>query len=471
MKGFRTGFLFIGPMAFVLSIGLSIGAGLGKEVIMLGLLCWMLIWWSSQVVPIAVTSLLPILIFPLTGIGDLKTTVSNYSNPVIFLFFGGFVLGIAIEKWQLHRRIALNIIRISGLTPRRIILGAMISTAFLSMWISNTATTLMMLPIGLSIISLISIESSDQKRIYFQTALLLGIAYSANIGGMATLIGTPPNLVLAGMAADTLGKEIGFLEWIYFAFPLVGILLVLVFILNAWFLFPLKGIKLTGLAELLKKELSMLGSPGTGERRVIAVFALTAIAWILRPQINRLAGLENLSDHMIAIGSSILLFIIPDGRSQTLMRWRDAQRIPWEILLLFGGGLAVAQGMSKTGVMDNIGDFIGSNFGIGLLGMIILVTTISVFMTEIMSNVALVSVFIPIAFGIAIGLNMEGLTLAIPITLGASCAFMFPISTPPNAIVFSSRRISMIQMARAGLILNVITILTISLYYWIIYQD
>ena len=466
MKAFKPLFLITGPMLFILSLGLEMGGLYGKSSLMLGLLAWMLLWWSSRVVPIAITSLLPVVIFPLTGIEALRETVSNYSSPVIFLFFGGFVLGIAIEKWGLHRRIALNIIKLSGSTPQRIILGAMISTAFLSMWISNTATTLMMLPIGLSIISLLTIDGLEGRKNNFQVALLLGIAYSANIGGMTTLIGTPPNLVLAGMAEERLGREIGFMEWILFAFPLVVFLILLVYNLNVRLLFPLRGLLLPGLKDLLNKELNGLGKPVNGELRIIFVFILTALAWVLRPQLNRIPGLENLSDHMIAVGVAVVLFLVPDGKSQTLMRWRDAQRIPWEILLLFGGGLAVAHGMSKTGIMDSIGDFIGENFGIGLFGMIVLVTTISVFLTEIMSNVALVSVFIPIAIGIAGGFQMDGLLFAIPITLGASCAFMFPISTPPNAIVFSSRKISMVQMARAGLILNTLTIIAISLYYW-----
>ncbi len=459
--------LLAGPLVFLAILLFKSSGMVGSGFVMISILAWMLLWWSSRVVPIGITSLLPIVLFPLLDIEGLKATAQNYASPVIFLFFGGFVLGIAIEKWGLHKRISLNIIRISGFTPRRIILGSMIASAFLSMWISNTATTLMMLPIGLSIIALLERnKGSNGLERNFSAALLLGIAYAANIGGMATVIGTPPNLVLVAMAEERLGLSVEFSDWVLFAFPLVLILFLLVFFVLTYILFPTRRSSISGVSDLLRSEIKKLKSFDVPEKRVTIIFFLTAMLWIFRGLINQISFFENLSDPMIAVGGAIMLFILPDGQSGgTLMKWRDAQRIPWEILLLFGGGLAIAMGMSNTRVMIAIGNIIGEHQEYGMLGMVFLATMASVFLTEVMSNVALVSVFIPISIGISQSLGMPGLTLAIPITLGASCAFMFPISTPPNAIVYSSKKLGMTEMVKAGIILNLLSIMIISFYY------
>jgi solute carrier family 13 (sodium-dependent dicarboxylate transporter), member 2/3/5 len=469
LGSYRKIFLYGGPLIFGFSYLLMFLEVLDVRGPMIAILIWMLFWWTSRVVPIALTSLIPIVVFPLLNILDLKSTALNYSNPVIFLFFGGFVLGIAIEKWGLHKRIALSIIKASGVSPSRVVFGSMLATAFLSMWISNTAATLMMLPIGLSILTLISANGNLKVRNNLSVALLLGIAYSANIGGMATLIGTPPNLVLAGMAEDALGIEIRFSTWFFFAIPLVLVLFTLVFLINTRFLFPLRNIELPRVGELIELELKKLGKQDIPEKRVAIIFSITALAWVFRSYLNQLTGLEKLSDPIIAIASAIGLFLVPSRKGgKPIMVWRDAQRIPWEILLLFGGGLAIAQGMANTGIMTQIGLFIEEFGPLHLLGLVLLVTFFSVFLTEVMSNVALVSVFIPISFGLTAGLGLDGLGLSIPLTLGASCAFMFPISTPPNAIIYSSKRINMLQMAKSGLVLNLVSILVIAFYYWLL---
>ncbi len=461
--------LLAGPLLFVLI--LLLGNSSSVQIRMLAIAAWMLSWWITQAVPIGVTALLPLVLFPLCGIESFKLTAVNYSRPVIFLFLGGFILGLAIEKWYLHKRIAINLLRISGSKPSSILLGFMAATALLSMWISNTATTVMMLPIGLSVIALLKNSIDDGKDgKNFALTLLLGLAYSANIGGMATLIGTPPNLVLAGIVQEQLQTEITFINWLGFALPLVILLLVLAYLVNTYFIYPVKIKKLAGARELIDREWKKLGKPSTGEKRVIAIFTATALMWIFRSPLSRLPGLENISDPMIAVIASVLLFAFPAGKNNgRLLEWEDTTRLPWGIILLFGGGLALAKGLEVTRIINLIGDWISqSNIDI-LFVLILVVAAFSIFLTEIMSNVALVTVFIPISLIIAKSFNVPELQLAIPLTLGASCAFMLPIATPPNAIVFASKKIKMQEMIRAGFVLNFISLLVISLYVYLFY--
>jgi len=456
--------LLAGPLLFGLL--LLFGDAQSEQLRMLAICLWMLSWWITQVIPLGVTALLPLILFPLCEIDSLKATALNYSSPVIFLFLGGFILGLAIEKWNLHKRIAINLLRISGSKPSSIILGFMGATAVLSMWISNTATTVMMLPIGLSVIALLGNKlssGSDGKN--FALTLLLGLAYAANIGGIATIIGTPPNLVLAGMVQEQLNIKITFMNWLAFALPLSLLLLGLAYWVNTYLIYPVKIKKLEGAKELIGNEWKKLGKPGKGEKRVIMIFALTAILWIIRSLLNKISGLENLSDPIIAMISSVLLFALPSGEEKgNLLVWEDTVKLPWGIILLFGGGLALAHGLEVTKVINLVGDWI-SNLGINNLILLIgIIAAFSIFLTEVMSNVALVSVFIPISFIIASSFQLPELKLAIPLTIGASCAFMFPIATPPNAIVFASGKIKMKEMIRAGLILNLICLVVITLY-------
>lgn len=405
------------------------------------------------------------------GILDLKATTANYAHPVIYLFLGGFILGLAIEKWNLHKRIALNILRISGEKPIYIILGCMAATSLLSMWISNTATTIMMLPIGMSIIALLSnkLGSPGEKR-NFNLSILLGIAYAANIGGIGTLIGTPPNLVLSSMAEDAGFSQISFASWFFFAFPLVILLFVSAYLINTKLIFPVRIKRLEGARKMIKEELSKLGRFKSGEKRVLIILALTALLWILRKPISRLEIFSNLSDTIIAVIAAVLLFAVSSGskKSQPLLKWEDSKKLPWGILLLFGGGLALAKGLAVSNIVLDIGDWISDHSAAAILLVIATITLFSIFLTEIMSNVALVSVFIPVSFVVAENLGLDGLQLAVPLTIGASCAFMFPISTPPNAVVFASGEIKMGQMSKAGIILNLVCLLLISTYCYFI---
>ncbi|MBO6535064.1 MAG: DASS family sodium-coupled anion symporter [Balneolaceae bacterium] len=461
-----------GPVIFGLI--LLIGGGDSAQIRMLAIAGWMLSWWVTAALPIGVTALLPIVLFPIQDILSLRETTINYSNPVIYLFFGGFVLGLAIEKWNLHRRIALNIMRISGEKPSRIILGGMLATSLLSMWISNTATTVMMLPIGMSVVLLLEDKFNDPASSKnFALTLMLGIAYAANIGGITTIIGTPPNLVLAGIVEESGLETLNFANWLFFAFPLVVILFSVVYFVNTKLVYPVRLKKLPGITKMITDELNTLGMFKPGEKRVMIVMLCTAVLWIFRSQITKFELFANLSDTGIAIAASIALFMIPSGSKeehQPLLKWDDMKRLPWDILLLFGGGISLAKGLEVTNIVGALGEWISANTMAAPLVIILVVCGFAVFLTEIMSNVALVAVFIPVSFVIARFFGLDELTLAIPLTIGASCAFMFPISTPPNAIVFSSGHIRMGEMARSGFFLNVLSILIITIYCYF-FQD
>lgn len=461
--------ILLGPLLFALC--LLIGDAGHEQVRMLGVIVWMLTWWITSAIPIGATALLPIVLFPLLGILDLTSTTINYANPIIFLFFGGFILGLAIEKWNLHRRIALNILHLSGEKPKRIILGSMLATALLSMWISNTATTVMMLPIGMSLLAFLEdkIPNPGAAR-NFGLTLMLGIAYAANIGGIATLIGTPPNLVLAGIVKESGLPELSFANWLFFALPLVIILFVIVYFFNTSVIFPVRISRIAGIGDLIKNELQQLGKMGKGEKRVLIVMISTALLWIFRSQLTQLFFLKDLSDTIIAIAASVLLFTLSSGekKGKRLLVWEDTKKTPWDILYLFGGGISLAKGMEATDMVNLAGDFISGSGVAAPILVILMVCAFAVFLTEVMSNVALVSVFIPVSFVIAENLGLPELQLALPLTIGASCAFMFPISTPPNAIVFSSGYIRMNEMARIGVVLNLICSLVISFYCWLV---
>tara|TARA_B100001245_G_scaffold230078_1_gene209101 strand:+ start:5988 stop:7325 length:1338 start_codon:yes stop_codon:yes gene_type:complete len=440
---------------------------------MIGVLLWMLLWWITSALPVGVTALLPIVLFPMLDILNLKDTTANYANPVIYLFLGGFILGLAIEKWNLHKRIALNIMKISGEKPSRIVLGSMLATALLSMWISNTATAVMMLPIGMSVVKLLNKQFEDHSGGQnFALTIMLGIAYAANIGGIATLIGTPPNLVLASIVSESDMPALSFAQWLFFALPLSAILFIFTYWINSHLIFPIRIKRLKGIRELITTELLTMGGIQRGEKRVLIVMLGAALLWIFRAQLSLVPGLENLSDPVIAIFASIALFAWPSGseKGEPLLVWKDTKKLPWGILLLFGGGISLAKGLEVTNIVDLVGEWISNSPIQSALFSILLVCAFSVFLTEVMSNVALVSVFIPVSFVIARNLGLSEMQLALPLTVGASCAFMFPISTPPNAIVFSSGYIRMNQMARSGILLNLICVVIISLYCYF-FQD
>ena len=463
--------LFLGPLLFIVVYNLS-GGGLSVDAWkVLSLASWMVTWWITEAVPIPVTALLPLIVFPLIGILPIRESTAPYASPIIFLFMGGFMIGLAMKKRRLHERIALYLIKITGTNANGIILGFMIATAFLSMWISNTATTVMMLPVALSVISLLqeknlpdpNVEKQHQR---FSLTLLLGIAYSANIGGTATIVGTPPNAVLVGYMEQFYDFDLTFSRWLLLGIPLAATLLTLMYFLLTRVLFPNRIGQMGNSAELIDARLKSLGNPSKAEKLVTLIFLLTAAAWILRQPINFYFN-TSLNDTLIAMIGGLSMFIVPVSfkRKEFIMSWEDAAELPWGILILFGGGLCLARGMEISGIIEVIGSGIASYGEINTWIIVILLTGTVLFMTELMSNVALVTIFIPVVFGIAEGMGINPLYLAIPVTLASSCAFMMPISTPPNAIVFSSKKIRMSQMMKAGVWLNLISILILWLAY------
>ncbi len=426
----------------------------------------MLVWWVTEAVPLPVTALLPMVLLPLLDVKAMEAAAAPYASPIVFLFMGGFMLALAMERWNLHRRIALRIVRITGTNANGIILGFMLATAFLSMWISNTATTVMMLPIAVSVIDLLTKDNTDLPRRniqYFALSMMLGIAYAANIGGTATIIGTPPNVVFAGVMRKNYGIEVSFAKWLILGLPFAAILLTMTYLFLVRVLYRSGLGKFPGATELIERELKKLGRPSTGERRTLIVFATTAFCWIFRSQLNLVLPFT-LSDYLIAVIATIVLFIVPVDlkKGTVLLRWQDTQRLPWGILLLFGGGLSLAGALKDTGLIDLIGSQFNELQGVGLL-VILGLTTVSLFLTEVMSNVALVAVFVPVVAGVAVGMDISPVQMCIPVTLAASCAFMLPMSTPPNAIVFASGHVTVPQMVRAGFLLNIASILLIAL--------
>lgn len=460
--------LFIGPFLFFV-IRLFGNSYLGDTTFVIALAAWMIYWWITEAAPIPVTALLPIIILPLTEVMTLSEATVPYSSPIIFLFMGGFMLALGLERNQLHLRLALNILRLTGSSGNGVILGFMIATALLSMWISNTATAVMMLPIATSVVQLLSKDGLVKAEKTFALALMLGIAYSANIGGTMTIIGTPPNVVMAGYTNQLLNVKIGFGEWMSLALPIGMLLLALTYLLLTRVLFKNNIKEVEGSATLIDHEINKLGAYSKAEKLVISIFLFTAFGWIFKGQINDLLGANILTDHITAMIGGVLMFTVPaNGRGGRLLEWEDTKRLPWGILLLFGGGMALAEAMAAVGIIDQIGELVQSLSNIHLILLVLIVTTLVLFMTEVMSNVALVTIIIPVIIGVGQGIQVDPLILVVPVTLAASCAFMMPISTPPNAIVYSSGHIKMNDMIQAGILLNIISIVVLTvLCYWL----
>ena len=456
----------LGPTIFILLQAFGFNEPI-YDVIALAI--WMIVWWVTEAVPIPVTALLPIIILPLTGIFSVSQATAPYASPIIFLFMGGFLIALGLEKHGLHLRLALNLLKITGSSGNGIILGFMIASSLLSMWISNTATAVMMLPIASSVVGLLSSKQGLNKN--FALALMLSIAYSANIGGTMTLIGTPPNVVMAGYLNQLLNFQMGFAEWLMIGIPSGLFLLTITYFLLTRLLFANNIKHVEGSTELITSELEKLGKISKEEKLVIIVFLITAFGWILKPQINELIGKPLLTDHVTAMIGGVLMFSMPVNLKDQnfLMRWEDTSKLPWGILLLFGGGMALANALAEVGIIEMIGEFVSSITEVQPFVFIIVITLIVLLMTEVMSNVALVTILIPVIIGVANGINLDPLLLIIPATLASSCAFMMPISTPPNAIVFSSGHITMKEMMKAGVWLNFIAVLVIALLcYWIV---
>ena len=453
--------LFSGPLLFIIVLNFPFDSLSFEAAAVLATASWMVSWWISEAVSISVTALLPLIIFPLTGVMAVNDVGANYGSSIVFLFFGGFVLALGLEKVNLHRRIALTIIKKTGTSPNKVILGFMIATAFMSMWISNTASTVVMLPIALSVINLLidQQESSTKQTRNFALSVMLGIAFSANAGGIATVIGTPPNSVLIGLLENEYQIQISFVKWMAIGLPFAIVMITIIYLVLVYGMFSTKGLQFSASQEVIDNELEKLGPIKPKEKQVLWVFGIVVSLWIFRTLINSVFPGLKLSDTVISILGAVALFAIPFDlkKGDFILEWKDTQKLSWGVLILFGGGLALAKGMSATGIVSLITTYIADgNFSILLTASFLII--LMLFMTELMSNVALVAVLAPVVAGIALGLEIPLLYLLIPVTMASSCAFMLPMATPPNAIVFASGFIKVHEMARVGIIINCIAV-------------
>lgn len=457
--------LVAGPVAFFAMLYFFRPEGLSTPAIaVLASTIWIAIWWITEALPIAVTALLPILLFPLTGALSLSATTAQFGHKYVFLYMGGFIIAIAIEKWGLHRRIALRVIDLIGSDVKKIILGFMVATAFMSMWISNTATSVMMLPIGMAIISQLKDNPAtiEDENLIFGKALMLSIAYAASIGGVATLIGTPPNLVLAGVLQETYGIEITFARWFVFGLPISALLLFICWKYLTSFAFRFKQKEFPGGRSEIRRLLAELGTMRYEEKLVLIVFISTAVLWISRSLLQK--WVPALDDTIIAIGAGLVLFILPaKSKSERIISWEEAVQMPWGIILLFGGGMALAEGFTETGLADWIGNQMTYLQGLSIFVLVMILIAAVNFLTEITSNLATTAMLLPILAPMALSINVHPFILMVSATVAASCAFMLPVATPPNAVVFGSGYLRIPDMVRTGLWMNLLSILLLSM--------
>ncbi|MDA0706828.1 MAG: SLC13 family permease [Proteobacteria bacterium] len=460
--------LLLGPLLATIMLLSDPPAGMGDAAWLtaaMGVL--MAVWWASEALPIAVTALLPVIAFPLLQLANPTQLAEAYGNNVLFLFLGGFIVAFAMQRWNLHRRIALNVLQVVGGNGRSLVGGFMLASAIISMWVMNTSTTMMMLPIAVSIIMVIhnTVGSLDKKgRDDFQVALLLGVAYASTIGGMATLVGTAPNAMLVAFMQETYGTRIDFARWMMVGLPLAAVMLPLTWLALTRLVFKVDfQTSAEGLAELRRLH-EEIGVMTTAEKRVAIVFGVMALCWITRPLLAKLPGLGSLEDSVIAMLGAIALFLVPSGEKSDplLIRWKYAEQLPWGVLILFGGGLALAGAVSRTGLAEWLGVSLQAVGTLPLLAIVLIATTLIIFLTELTSNVATAATFLPVVGAVAIEAGIDPIVLTVPVTFAASCAFMLPIATPPNAIVFGSGLLTIPKMMKVGFVLNLAGIVVIT---------
>ena len=463
--------LILGPTTFIIVLNFFHPEGIEKEAnAILASTLWIAIWWITEAIPIAATALLPIVLFPLSGGLELSQTTSSYGHKFVFLFLGGFILAIAIEKWNLHKRIALHIINLVGTNIVNIILGFMIATAFLSMWISNTATAVMILPVGIAVVLQLQDNPNtiENENSIFSKALMLAIAYSASIGGMASLIGTPPNLVLAGVLEKSYGIELTFAKWFSFGFPISITFLIIAWLYLTKFAFKFELNEFPGGIAEIKKQLNKLGKISIEEKMVLAVFLITAAAWISRSLfLNQI--IPSIDDTIIAIISATILFILPSrNKNDSLLGWSDAVKLPWGILILFGGGMAIALGFENSGLALWLGEQHKLLETIPLIILLLVIIGFVNFLTEITSNLATTAMLLPVLVSLANATGINYNYLLVGATVAASCAFMLPVATPPNAVVFGSGYLKIKDMLKIGILMNIISIILLTLIVFFI---
>ena len=462
--------LWAGPLAFFLMLlTSSFQETMSREAwLVAGVGFWMATWWSTEAIPVAATAFIPLVAFPLLQVMPVRAVAQSYAHPTIFLFMGAFVLALAVEKWSLHRRIALTVLSRTGTDGRKLILGFMVASALLSMWMTNTSTAMMLLPIAASVAATVAEKavgvSVEEKR-RFQVALLLALAYATTIGGMSTIIGTPPNVMLAGFIEETYGLQIAFFDWMLIGLPLALVLLPLGWVVLTRVVFRVDipaSPEATNVISGMRRE---MGAMKSSERRVGLLFLSVVLLWISRKWLNKVSGLEGLSDAGIVMAAALLLFVIPSkrGYATRLMEWEDVARLPWGVLILFGGGLALAAQVSSSGLAVWLGESLLPVANLGTLVLIVAAAGLVVFLTELTSNLATTATFLPVIAAIAAQSGIEPLILCVPVTLAASCAFMLPVATPPNAIVFSSGVLTIPEMVRAGFVMNLVALMVLTL--------
>ncbi|TAJ14998.1 DASS family sodium-coupled anion symporter [Marinilabiliaceae bacterium JC017] len=464
---FKFVFNLLGPILFGLSFFYNPFDFMDARTLkVIALVTWMLVWWITEFIPLPATSLLPLIILPTFSIVEIKSVAIPYSSPVIFLFLGGFMIALALEKWNLHRRIALHILKMMGASADRIVLGFVLASAFLSMWISNTATAVMMLPIILSVVSMITKNTSETpKNIHnLKISMLLGMAYGASIGGMGTLIGTPPNAILAGYIRSSYNIEVGFLDWMLFALPIVMVIIIVMYLLITKVVYPNKMGRIESIPLIVKEELKGMGPMQRDEKVTLALFVLAAFLWITRSGINQLFNIT-LDDASIAMVISVIFFVVPSSKAtgERLLEWKDTSKLPWGVIILFGGGLSIASALGNTGILTLLANYITSIQGLSLTMLSFVLMIILVIMTELMSNTALSTIFLPIIASIGVSLGFNPVAFAAPMILAMSCVFNFPMGTPPNAVVFASGELKISNMVRVGFMLDPISVLILSM--------
>ena len=462
--------LWAGPLVFVLMLLTSSSQdAMSREAwLVAGVGIWMATWWSTEAIPVAATAFIPLVSFPLLQVMPVKAVAQSYAHPTIFLFMGAFVVALAVEKWSLHRRIALTVLSKTGTDGRKLILGFMLAAALLSMWMTNTSTAMMLLPIAASVAAMVAeksvgVSNADKRR--FQVALLLALAYATTIGGMSTIIGTPPNVLLAGFVEETYGRQIAFFDWMLIGLPLALVLLPLGWLVLTRVAFRVDIPASPEAAEVIRDMRVEMGVMSAPERRVGLLFLMVVALWMSRKWLNTVSGLEGLSDAGIVMAAALLLFVIPSekGSPLRLMDWEDVARLPWDVLILFGGGLALAAQVSGSGLAVWLGESLLPVANQGNLVLIVAAAGLVVFLTELTSNLATTATFLPVIAAIAAQSGIEPLVLCVPVTLAASCAFMLPVATPPNAIVFSSGVLTIPEMVRAGFFMNLVALFVLTL--------
>lgn len=462
--------LWAGPLAlFLMLLTNSFQETMSREAwLVAGVGFWMATWWSTEAIPVAATAFIPLVAFPLLQVMPVRAVAQSYAHPTIFLFMGAFVLALAVEKWSLHRRIALTVLSRTGTDGRKLILGFMVASALLSMWMTNTSTAMMLLPIAASVAATVAEKavgvSVEEKR-RFQVALLLALAYATTIGGMSTIIGTPPNVMLAGFIEETYGLQIAFFDWMLIGLPLALVLLPLGWVVLTRVVFRVDipaSPEATNVISGMRRE---MGAMKSSERRVGLLFLSVVLLWMSRKWLNKVSGFEGLSDAGIVMAAALLLFVIPSkrGYATRLMEWEDVARLPWGVLILFGGGLALAAQVSSSGLAVWLGESLLPVANLGTLVLIVAAAGLVVFLTELTSNLATTATFLPVIAAIAAQSGIEPLILCVPVTLAASCAFMLPVATPPNAIVFSSGVLTIPEMVRAGFVMNLVALVVLTL--------